>query len=104
MMPGDRNIQPRSLLKPPSAFLPPVMSLAALALVLGHYALHGGAPQADEGAAAHLWQLLMAAQAPLVLWFAVRELPRSPRPAAAILALQLAAALAAMAPVFLLHW
>ena len=92
------------MLKRPSAFLPPLMSLAALATVLVFLAAHGPAPQADEGAAAHVWQLLMAAQAPIVLWFAVRWLPRSPRPAAAVLALQLAAALAAMAPVFLLHW
>ena len=36
------------------------MSVAALALVLGHVAIFGTARQADEGTAAHLWQLLMA--------------------------------------------
>jgi hypothetical protein len=92
------------MLKRPSAFLPVAMSLGALATVLTFIALHGTAPQADEGAAAHIWQLLMAAQVPIVLIFAIKWLPRSPRQAAAILGLQVAAALAAMAPVFLLHW
>ena len=92
------------VLKHPSAFLPVVMSLCALATVLVFLALHGPAPQADEGAAAHIWQLLMAAQGPIVLFFAIKWLPRSPRQAVPILALQVAAALAALAPVFLLHW
>jgi hypothetical protein len=93
-----------SMLKHPSAFLPLAMSLGALASVLVFLALHGPAPQADEGAAAHIWQLLMAAQAPLVLFFAIRWVPQSPRQAVPILALQVGAAVAALAPVFLLHW
>ena len=92
------------MLKHPSAFLPVAMSFGALAAVLMFVALHGTAPQADEGAAAHIWQLLMAAQVPIVLFFAVKWLPRSPRQALPILGLQTGAALAAMAPVFLLHW
>ena len=91
-------------LRRPSAFLPIAMSLGALAIVLIFVALHGTAPQADEGAAAHIWQLLMAAQAPIVLYFAIKWVPQSPRQAVPILALQIGAALAAMAPVFLLHW
>ena len=35
------------------------MSLAALALVLGHAAVFGIVHEADEGAAAHVWQILM---------------------------------------------
>jgi hypothetical protein len=93
-----------TMLKHPSAFLPVAMSLAALATVLMFVALHGTAPQADEGAAAHIWQLLMAAQLPVVLFFAIKWLPQSPRQAVPILGLQVGAALAAMAPVFLLHW
>lgn len=91
-------------LKRPSAFLPLVMSLCALATVMIFLALHGSAPQADEGAAAHIWQLLMAAQLPLILYFAVKWVPQSPRAAGPVLVLQLVAALAAMAPIFLLHW
>ncbi|HEX8694283.1 MAG TPA: hypothetical protein VF746_17815 [Longimicrobium sp.] len=97
-------MNPSTVLKHPSAFLPVAMSLGALATVLIYLALHGPAPQADEGAAAHIWQLLMAAQAPIVLFFAVKWVPRSPRQAVPVLALQVGAALAAMAPVFLLHW
>jgi hypothetical protein len=98
------NMNPLTILKHPSGFLPVAMSLGALATVLTFIALHGTAPQADEGAAAHIWQLLMAAQAPIVLFFAFKWVPQSPRQAVPILALQVGAALAAMAPVFLLHW
>ena len=97
-------MNPFSLLKRPSGFLPVAMSLAALTTVLIFLALHGPAPQEDEGAAAHIWQILMAAQAPIVLFFAIKWMPQSPRQAAPVLALQVGAAIAAMAPVFLLHW
>jgi hypothetical protein len=80
------------------------MSLAALAVVFVHIALHGTARQADEGTAAHLWQLLMAAQVPIIGFFAIRWLPQSPRFAWPILALQIVAALAALAPVYFLRW
>jgi hypothetical protein len=97
-------MNPLTILKHPSAFLPVAMSLGALATVLIFITLRGTAPQADEGAAAHIWQLLMAAQAPIVLFFAIKWVPQSPRQALPILALQVGAGLAAMAPVFLLHW
>ncbi len=92
------------MLRRPSAFLPIVMSAGALATVLLFLALHGPAPQADEGAAAHVWQLLMAGQVPIVAFFAIRWLPQAPKTAVLILGLQFFAALAAMAPVFLLRW
>ena len=91
------------LLKKPSGFLPVIMSLAALAMVLAHVAIFGAAREADEGAAAHLWQLLMAGQMPILAFFIIRWLPQAPRPAVLTLALQLAAALAALAPVYFLH-
>ena len=94
----------RPVLKSPSAYLPMLMSAAALAIVLGFLAIHGSAPQADEGAAAHLWQLLMALQVPAIVFFAWKRVPESPRWALRILALQVCAAMAAIAPVFLLHW
>ncbi len=97
-------MSPLTVLKHPSGFLPVVMSLAALAAVLVFLALHGPAPQPDEGAAAHIWQLLMGGQVPIAVFFAIKWVPKAPRQAVPILALQVAAALAAMAPVFLLHW
>jgi len=95
---------PPALLKHPSAFLPVAMSLAALTTVLVHLALFGPARQVDEGTGAHLWQLLMAGQAPIIAFFAIRWLPQAPKQALPILALQVGAALAAILPVFLLHW
>jgi FtsH-binding integral membrane protein len=93
-----------NILKHPSAFLPIAMSLLAVGIVLTHLAFFGAAPQKDEGTAAHLWQLLMAGQLPFIFFFAIRWLPQTPRCALPILALQAAAAAAALAPVFLLHW
>jgi len=89
-------------LKQPSAFIPLAMSLAALVLVISHIATVGVAREADEGTAAHLWQLLMAGQIPVIAFFAIRWLPRRPRHALVVLALQAASGVAAAAPVFLL--
>ena len=79
------------------------MSLAALADVVVSIAIFGVAHETDEGTAAHIWQLLMAGQMPILAFFAVKWLPRAPRQTLYVLALQTSAALAAMAPVFLLH-
>jgi hypothetical protein len=88
-------------LKRPSALIPLAMSGAALSVVLGYVAMFGVARQTDEGLAAHLWQLLMAGQIPVIAYFALRWLPRSPRNALLVLALQFIAGLAAAAPVYL---
>jgi hypothetical protein len=76
-----------SLLKQPSAFLPLAMSLAALTLVLAHWAVFGITHETDEGAAAHTWQILMAAQLPFVGYFMLRWLPQQMRAALNILGL-----------------
>lgn len=91
-----------AMMKQPSAFLPVAMSLAALALVLGHILVFGVAREADEGTAAHLWQLLIGGQLPVVAFFAIKWLPRVPRQALFVLVLQALAGLAALAPVFFL--
>lgn len=92
----------RSLMREPSAFLPLTMSLIGLALVLGHYAMYGNVHEVDEGTPAHIFQLLMAAQLPIVGFFAIKWLPRAPRQALPVLALQAAAGIAAFAAVFFL--
>ena len=79
-----------------SALLPLAFSITALALVLGHVA-SGGVREADEGTAAHLWQFFMALQVPLIALFAFIWLPRSPRPALAVLGLQAAVVVANLA-------
>jgi len=91
-----------SMVRRPSALLPLAMSFLALVVVLGHLALCGAAREADEGAAAHLWQLLMAGQLPVLAFFAVKWLPRAPRETLPVLALQVGAFLAPLAPVCLL--
>jgi len=92
-----------STFRKPSALLPLAMSLAALAVVLVHVAMFGTAREADEGAAAHVWQILMAGQLPVVAFFAFKWLPRTPARALLVLALQAVAVLAAVAPVYLLN-
>ena len=87
-------------LRAPSAWLPIAMSLVACSLVLQHVARHLP-PETDEGTAAHLWQLLMAAQVPIVFWFAATRLPRDPRRGVVVLALQACAFASSLA---LLWW
>ena len=94
----------KALLKHPGAFLPLAMSLGAFATVMMYVALYGPAPQADEGTAAHIWQILMAGQIPIVAFFAIRWLPRAPRQALLVLVLQGSAALLALVPVYLLKF
>ena len=92
-----------STMKKPSAWVPVVMSLAAVATVLVHVVMFGAAREADEGTAAHIWQILIAAQLPIVAFFAIKWVPRNPRQALLVLVLQATAALAALAPVFFLN-
>jgi hypothetical protein len=97
------------IVKKPSALIPMTMSLTALAVLGGAYAFSvatGHGPlvrEPDEGSIAHIWQLLMAGQMPVLLFFAVKWLPRAPRHALYVLGLQAGAALAAMAPVYFLN-
>ena len=94
----------KALLKNPSAFLPLAMSFGALATVLIYVAVFGPAPQSDEGTAAHIWQILMAGQVPIIGFFALKWLPQSPKQALLVLVLQAGAAVMALAPVFLLRF
>lgn len=88
--------------KRPSAWVPIVMSLAALAIVVIHVIRFGPAREADEGTSAHLWQMLMAGQLPIIAFFAIKWLPKTPKGALLVLVSQAVAGLAAMAPVYYL--
>jgi len=92
------------LLKRPSAYVPVAMSVTALSIVLSYAAMFGIARQADEGTAAHMWQLLMAGQIPFVAFFVFKWFPTEPKRASLVLALQIGAALAAMFPVWWFGW
>ena len=93
-----------ALLKRPSAFMPLAMSAFALALVVGYAVLFGTEPQEDEGTAAHLFQLTMAAQVLVIAYFTARWLPTAPRQGLVVLAIQIVAAGAAMFPIWWFGW
>jgi hypothetical protein len=89
-----------SLIMKPSALIPLAMSLAALTLILVHAAIFGVVHEADEGTAAHVFQILMASQIPVVAYFAFKYLPRQPGQSLKILALQAGAWIVAIASVY----
>ena len=89
------------LLKQPSAWIPLLMSLAALLMILGYVAIFGIVHNADEGAPAHIFQLIMLAQLPIVAYFAIRWLPKQPKQSLMVLALQ---ALAWIVPIVAVVW
>ena len=91
-----------SLIRKPSAYLPLGMSLAALVLVLAHAAVFGITHDPDEGAAAHTWQILMAAQLPFVAYVVIRWLPSQFKETLEILAVLAATWLANFAAVYFL--
>ena len=94
----------KSLLQKPSAWVPLLMSATALVLVLVYLIFVGvQEPQKDEGTAAHLWQLLLGGQLPIIALFAIRYFPRQPKQTVAVLLLQCLAGLIACAPVYYLE-
>ena len=103
---------PRSAFRAKSAWIPIALAGTAIALLAGalltgphapNIVIENGISREDEGALAHLWQLLMLLQVPCVLFFAAWWLPRDPKRALAMLALQGLAFVAAAMPVWLLE-
>jgi len=97
-----------TLMRRPSAFIPVAMSLVALTtllVALGIGLAQGGhiVRDPDEGSIAHIWQLLMTVQMPIVLFFAIKWLRRAPGSSVRVLGLQAVAWLASCAPVYFLH-
>jgi hypothetical protein len=90
------------LLKHPSAFLPLGMSIIALLMVITHAVIFGIVSEPDEGTLAHLFQLLIIIQAPIILFFAIKWLEKAPKQTVQILLLQTSAALAAIFSVYFL--
>lgn len=82
-----------------SLALPLLFSALAFAIVIANI-IAGTPPQADENASAHIWQLLMAAQLPLVIVFIATGDWRTRMPAL-LVAAQLAAIALACLPVWL---
>jgi hypothetical protein len=92
------------LFRQPSAVIPIALSLVALATMLISFAIFGVPHrEADEGAAAHLFQIWLVLELTGVASFAIRYLPQRPKQAMLIIALQVVAVIAACGPVFLLN-
>ena len=86
------------------ALLPLLMTLTVVIAGLVEAARIGGfVRQPDEGTAAHLFQILMPAQIPIIALFAATQLPRHPMWTRWVLALQIGAAAALFAAVFSLR-
>lgn len=92
-----------ALLRRPSGFVPVAISAMLVALILDRVAQVGTLYQPDEGAGAHLFQILMPVQFLIMLFFAIRWLPERRTAAIEVLALQIAAALTVFALVYAFH-
>jgi hypothetical protein len=88
------------LIRRPIAWIPIAMSLAILVMVVTTLGVSGVARPADEGTAAHLFQIWLVIEVVAVAAFAVEWLPRRPRAALSVLIVQMLCASAACAPVF----
>lgn len=82
-----------------AAILPLVLSAFAFALVMANILAHVS-PQPDEDLTAHLWQLLVASQLPLIVLF-VATADWSERASAIFLGAQVLGLTLACAPVWL---
>jgi len=86
-----------------AANMPPILSLLAFALVLMSVATGWGQVPGDEGAAAHIFQLLIVAQLPLIVTYIMTADWRRRGPVMTRIALQVAAVVLAFAPVAYFH-
>lgn len=93
-----------SLGKKASALTPVVMSMLALILVGIQLAIHGMKPELDEGALAHLYQLLVVGQLPIIAFFAYRWLRQAPIQGLRVVVAQAFALASALIPVHMMGW
>ena len=96
---GSRDEMTRAQINRFAAFLPVLLSLLAFAIVMANI-LARVPSQPDENASAHLWQLLMASQLPLILLFVATADWRRRSPVL-VLGLQLLGIAIACLPVWL---
>ena len=89
-----------SLLKKPSAWIPILIPLIFFAYLVIYISIFGIVREEDEGVGAHLFQSWLVLEPLLVGFFAVKWLPRAPKQALLILALQIIAALLPISVVF----
>ena len=80
------------------------MSLFALVLVGVDISSHGMRPERDEGALAHLYQMLVVGQVPIISFFVFRWLRRAPLQGLRVVVAQAFALAAALVPVHMMGW
>jgi len=99
----NTNSENNSLFNQPSAWIPLVMSLAALSMIVFYVAINGFASSGngDEGTPARIFQLIMVAQLPIAGYFAFTWLPKRPKQSLIVLALQ---AIAWIVPIATIMW
>ncbi len=92
-----------SFARKPSSFVPLLCSFAAFATVIVALLSSTGTRQSDEGAAAHIFQLLIVAQIPMLAFCGLRWARKPTWAALSVLAAQIAAIGIAVAPVWFFH-
>ncbi|MGN6423621.1 MAG: hypothetical protein ACTHLA_09960 [Asticcacaulis sp.] len=85
----------------PSGALPLLMSLTALLIAVVYIATTGGQHQADEGAAAHIFQLMVVGQVPIIGFFLLRWIRTYPMACLGVVSRQILALVAALLPVWI---
>jgi asparagine N-glycosylation enzyme membrane subunit Stt3 len=96
----------KNLLSKTSAWLPVTMSVTALIWTVGYIVVVGinqVKVAQDEGIGARVFQLLMGAQLPIILFFLLKWLPQKSKQALMVLVLQVLAIIIAFTPVYFLE-
>lgn len=86
-----------------AALAPMIMSAAAIVLVSAALVTGWERGLKDEGAVAHTWQLLVGLQVPVIALYLATVNWKKPKRAFAIVAIQAAALVLALAPVAYFH-
>jgi hypothetical protein len=89
----------------PSAWVPLLMSGVAFGLLVTYVLFLGvnRSPTGDEGAAARIFQLLLAGQIPVIIYFAFKNFRKNFNETALVLFLQVLAGVLAIVSIFLLE-
>src|SRR3989344_3716459 len=95
----------KSLIKKPSAWIPIVMSFLALSILIVHVLIFGIdlKQQKDEGTEAHLFQILMVGEIPIIAFFLIKWLPKKIKETLLILLLQFISGCIPLAVLFFLE-
>jgi hypothetical protein len=96
----------QNIIRKPSAWLPIAISLVVFTSILCYVAvaIFSVAPEEGSRIFSIYFQWLTLAQVPIIVFFAIKWLPRQPKQAALILALQVIAAVISLAPIGIFEW